>query len=65
MAQACRDILFNWGESFAVASTKQSTGQDWFEAFRNYALDLQEEMNMDEMEKYHPVSFLLLELMAE
>ena len=61
MAQACRDILASWQEEPNLGI--QMTGQDWFDAFYAAAQGLAEELSVEDLQKYHPGSWLLLEMM--
>ena len=60
MAQACRDILASWQEEPDLGV--QMTGQDWFDAFYAAAQELADELSVEDLQKYHPGSWLLLEM---
>ena len=62
MALACKDILASWQEEPNLGI--QMTGQDWFDAFYAAAKELAEELPEEDLQKYHPGSWLLLELTA-
>lgn len=62
LVSACRDISNTFGEAFIVDGDAPLTGQDWFDQFRKNAEALAKQYSREELEKYYPVSFLLLQM---
>ena len=62
MASACSDIAAKWGEALAIDGIAPATGQGWFAIFRNNAETLAKQYSREDLEKYYPASFLLLQM---
>ena len=62
MASVCNGIAEKWGESLIIDGNTPSTGQGWFDIFRNNAESLAEQYSTVDLEKYYPASFLLLQM---
>ena len=62
MAIVCNDISTAWGEALAIDGTAPATGQGWFDEFRNNAETLAKQYSRENLEKYYPASFLLLQM---
>ena len=65
MACACRDISSDWGEALLYDGLVLMTGQDWFDVFKSNAVGLSEQFSEEEMKKFYPASWLLLQMMDE
>lgn len=61
-ALACQDIMLAWGEGYAI-DQDPINGQDWFDNFRSNAESLSQQYSDEDMEKYYPGSWLLLNMM--
>ncbi len=61
MAQLCRDIM---EKQFGMAQvdTLYETGQAWFDAFYASSLEAAENVSLEDLEKHHPASKLLLDM---
>ena len=62
MALACQDIADAFGEKEEPLENVVMTGQDWFDGFYSYAQVLAKNNRVEDLEKYYPASFLLLQL---
>lgn len=62
MALVCQDISNAWGEALIIDRENPSTGQGWFDEFRDNAEALAKQYSHEDLEKYYPVSFLLLQM---
>ncbi len=64
MAELCRDIM---ADRFGMAreDVLYETGQAWFDQFYANAQRTAEAVSLEELEKYHPVSKLLLDMTEE
>ena len=62
MSLICQDIANTYGESLLVDDEVPLTGQEWFEAFRSNAEILVKQYSQEDLEKYYPASFLLLQM---
>lgn len=65
MAAACEDISSTLGETFRIDVPAPGTGQGWFDAFRANAEGLAVKFGNEELEKYYPASWLLLQMMGQ
>ena len=64
MAMACQEIMLSRGEAVPMLDRDPPrTGQDWFDEIYSNALWLENQYSPEELEKHHPTSALLLELM--
>lgn len=61
MEQLCIDIMGNWG--IGHHDVAYTTGQDWFDAFRESTENLAEQYGEEELEKNYPASWILWKLM--
>ena len=61
MEEICNEIIGSWG--FVRQDVFYSTGQDWFESLKENAERLKEQYSDDEIEKFYPASWLLLEML--
>lgn len=61
LAEACQDILGDWG--LAHNDMLYSTGQAWFDQFRENTLRLAEQYSEEKLQEQYPASWLLLEQM--
>ena len=61
MALACEEILISWNEKDFPPVEGHGTGSEWFNHFKEYAFLLSQNISGDDIEKYHPGAFLLLE----
>ena len=61
MEEICNEIIGSWG--FVRQDVLYSTGQDWFESLKENAERLKEQYSDDEIEKFYPASWLLLEML--
>ena len=65
MASVCRDISIGWGEGLLIDSVYQeTTGQEWFDAFRGNAEEVQKQYGEEEIKALYPASRLLLQLIG-
>ena len=62
MALVCQDISNAWGEALIIDGENPSTGQGWFDEFRDNAEALAKQYSHEDLEKYYPASFLLLQM---
>ena len=62
MALACQDIADALGEKKEPLENVILTGQDWFDGFYSYAQVLAKNNSVEDLEKYYPVTFLLLQM---
>ena len=62
MALACKDIANAWGEAFIIDGDTPVTGQGWFDEFQKNAEALAKQYSIENLEKYYPASFLLLQM---
>lgn len=65
MMSVCEAIAEEWGEELLMDDAAPATGQDWFEAVRKNAEELAGQYEDQELEKYYPVSHILLKMMDE
>ncbi len=68
MMQACEDIAAGWGEEplvFFWPMNVMPTGQAWYSAFKNNALNLMEQYREIELAERYPASYLLLSMLGE
>lgn len=65
MAAVCEDIAAEWGETLLIDKLTPMTGQEWFNEFRDNAERLEEQYNGEDLEKYYPASWLLLQMVRE
>lgn len=61
METLCVEIMGDWG--IAHHDVLYATGQDWFDAFLDHTLTLQETYPMEEIEKNYPAQWILLDLL--
>ena len=64
MALICQNIMLTWGEGYAIDQALV-TGQDWFDAFKRSAESLDIQYSDEDMEKYYPGSWLLLQMIND
>ena len=64
MAQLCRDIM-ETQYGMVQVDLLYETGQDWFEAFHANSLEVAENVSLEDLEKYHPVSKILLDMTGQ
>ncbi len=63
MAIVCREIAQGWGEAILMWDSEPPIeGQAWFDLFLESAQSLAEQYNKEELEKYYPASWLLLQI---
>lgn len=60
MALICQRIMEDWHEDF---NGKDMKAQEWFDAYREYVLELGEEFDVYELNEDYPASFILLNMM--
>lgn len=68
MARACEEIAAGWGEEppvFDLPEDEELTGQMWYRAFKNNALNLMEQYSEIEIAECCPASCLLLSMLGE
>lgn len=65
MAEACREIVKTLGEEPEPLDNVVLTGQDWFDGFYGNARVLAKNHGTEDLEKYYPASFLLLQMTGE
>lgn len=65
MAAACIDISNDWGESLLIDGEMPSNGQAWFDIFQSNSKTLATQCSREDLEKFYPVSFLLLQMTDE
>ena len=68
MMQACEEIASDWGEEplvFSPPMNEALTGQIWYDAFKNNALNLMEQYTETELAERCPGSYLLLRMLGE
>ena len=63
LAEACQDILVDWG--MYRTDVLYVTGQGWFDEFRENTLRLAEQYSEEELQEQYPASWLLLEQMEQ
>lgn len=63
MSLICQDISNTYGEALLVAGEVPLTGQGWFDAFHSNAEILAKQYNHEDLEKYYPVTYLLLQML--
>ena len=61
LAEACQDILVDWG--MYRTDVLYVTGQGWFDEFRENTLRLAEQYSEEVLQEQYPASWLLLEQM--
>ena len=64
MASVCEDIITSWGQALLYDGVF-ATGQDWFHEFKVSSEGLAMQYSEDDIQKYYPASWLLLQLMKE
>ena len=64
MMQACEDIAASWGEAL-LTDYVVITGQAWYDAFKNNALNLMEQYSEMELAERYPTSYLLLSMLGK
>ncbi len=64
MRQACEDIAASWGEAL-LTDYVVITGQAWYDAFKNNALNLMEQYSEMELAERYPTSYLLLSMLGK
>ena len=62
MALVCQDIADALGEKEEPLENAVMTGQDWFDGFFSYAQVLAKNNRAEDLEKYYPATFLLLQM---
>ena len=63
MAKACQQIALGYGEGILFSEQEPATGKEWFDAFKENALELKRQYSEEESkEKYH-ASWLLLDFL--
>ena len=63
MASVCRDIALGWRDAQVIDSIyPKTTGQEWFDAFRSNAEELQKQYNEEEMNELYHASWFLLQI---
>ena len=68
MMQACEEIASGWGEEplvFSPPMNEALTGQIWYDAFKNNALNLMAQYTEMELAERCPGSYLLLRMLGE
>lgn len=60
MASACRDIMLAWGEAY-LFDREPGTGQEWFDAFKSNVELLKTQYSDEDMAKYYPGTWLLMQ----
>ena len=65
MACVCRDIMINMGDDYLSDVEKIYTAQDWFDKFKEDTENMKEQISPEDIEKYHPASWLLLQMINE
>lgn len=63
MEMLCIEIMGNWG--IGHHDVLYATGQDWFDAFSDRTVTLQETYPIEEIEKNYPAQWILLDLLKE
>lgn len=61
MASVCQDIMLDWGEESNI-DQHSATGQDWFDSFKGNAESLAIQCSDEDLEKYYPGVWLLLQM---
>ena len=62
MTSVCSDIAARWGEVLIIEGNIPSTGQEWFDIFKDNAESIAKQYSIIDLEKYYPASFLLLQM---
>jgi len=62
MSLICQDITNTYGEALLVDGEVPLTGQEWFESFRSNVEILAKQYSHEDLKKYYPTSFLLLQM---
>ena len=62
MALACQDIIPAMGERKEPLDNVIMTGQDWFDGYYGCAQVLAQNQSPEDLEKYYPATFLLLQV---
>ena len=65
MACVCRDIMINMGDDYLSDVEKIYTAQDWFDKFKEDTENMKEQISPEDIEKYHPASWLLLQMIND
>lgn len=65
MEWACRDLIEGEWQTSQVNIPLYANGQEWFDKFKEDTLMLADKSTTDELEKYHPASKLLLDMMEQ
>ncbi len=64
MAQACLDIMAEWGEEYA-ADRLIFTGQDWFKDFERNTRILANKLTGEDMQNSHPGAYILFQMIKD
>lgn len=64
MMYACMDVISSTGEANHPLENVVLTGQDWFDGFRSYADVLSRNNSAEDMQKFYPASWLLLQMIG-
>lgn len=62
MAMACQEIIGK--TELALSDTGYMTGQDWFDSFADYALNLREQIGTEDLAKFRPWLAMALEILG-
>ena len=68
MWSLCRDIAASWGEDLGIFTAPLSSvppEQQWYDAFKTYALNLLAQYTEMELAEQYPASYLLLDMLGE
>ncbi len=63
MEEVCQDIAAQWGEAWTA--DYEVHGQEWFDTFKRNAQELRKQYSAEEIEKYYPVSKILLQMLDD
>ena len=65
MACVCRDIMISMGDDYLSDVKNIYTAQDWFDHFKEDTENMKDQISPEDLEKYHPASWLLLQMINE
>ncbi len=57
--------MINMGDDYLSDVEKIYTAQEWFDKFKEDTENMQGQISQDDLEKYHPASWVLLQIINE
>lgn len=65
LAQACRDIMASWGETYEMQPIEMMTGGSWFQAFTGKLNLLRKTTSVGTLMLQHPGAWILINMMLD